>query len=111
MAAIVRICGTAKMVELAPSPGTDWTDDERAEIDRLEPFWRSADNWELECGYTDTGDPWCIIYDRRQDRIVLHIARIERCYVIVWPSRLRSVTRATMASAIDIALSELALMT
>ena len=41
--------------------------------------------WSLDCDHTDAGDPWCVIYDQQHHRIVLHIARIERRYVVVWP--------------------------
>jgi hypothetical protein len=95
------------MVGIAPSPGTDWTDDERAEIDRLEALCRSNKHWELECSHTDAGDPWCVVYDRQHHRIVLHIARIERRYVVVWPARQRSMSAATLEKAINIALSEM----
>ena len=95
------------MVALAPSPGTDWTDDERAQITRLEALCRVRDSWELECRQTDAGDPWCIIYDRHQHRIVLHIGRIERRYVVVWPAVRRSETRTTIEDAVEIALAEL----
>jgi hypothetical protein len=94
------------MVGLAPSPGTDWTDDERAHIERLERLCNTQ-RWELECSHTDAGDPWCVVYDRDQHRIILHIARLERRYVVVWPSRERSASRATMAATIDLALEQI----
>jgi hypothetical protein len=99
------------MAAMAPSPGTDWTDDERADIGRLETLCRSTKNWEMECSFTDAGDPWCVIYDCHENRIVLHIARIDRRYVVVWPSRQRSVNTATMKTAVDMALAELVSMT
>jgi hypothetical protein len=101
---------SAGMVALAPSPGTDWTHDERAQIDRLEALCRTRDYWEPECRHTDAGDPWCIIYDRHQHRIVLHIARIERRYIVVWPALGRSDKRATIEGAVEIALTELVSM-
>jgi hypothetical protein len=95
------------MAGMAPSPGTDWTEDERAHIGRLETLCRSIEHWEMECSSTDAGDPWCVIYDRDGHRIVLHIARIERRYVVVWPPRRRLMNTATMNAAVDIALAEL----
>ena len=68
---------------MAPSPGKEWTDDERSHIGRLETLCRSIDHWEMDCGFTDACDPWCVIYDRDEHRIVLHIARIDRRYVVV----------------------------
>ena len=99
------------MVRLVPSPGNDWTEDERAQIDRLKVLCRCTDAWELECSHTDAGDPWCIVYDRQRYRTMLHIARIDRRYVVAWPPLRRSMTTATMERAIDIALSELVSMT
>jgi hypothetical protein len=49
-------------------------------------------------------DPWCVVYDREHHRIILHIARIERQYVVVWPREQRSAKTAIMALAIDMAL-------
>ena len=70
---------------------------------------RSIAHWEMECSFTDAGDPWCVIYDRREHCIVLHIARIDRRYVVVWPRRRRSVN--TMKAAVDMALADLVSMT
>jgi hypothetical protein len=55
----------------------DWTADERAEIRRLEKFCEASDDWILECSHTDAGDPWCVVYDERHQRSVVHIARFE----------------------------------
>jgi hypothetical protein len=98
------------MAAMAPSPGTDWTEDERTHIGRLETLCRRVEHWEMECSFTDACDPWCVIYDRHEHRIVLHIARIDRRYVVVWPSQ-RSVNMATMNAAVDKALAELVSMT
>ena len=59
----------------------------------------------MECSHTDAGDPWCVIYDQQQHRIILHIARIDRRYVLVWPTR--SAIAPTIDRAIHIALAEL----
>ena len=99
------------MVGMAPSPGTDWTDNERAHIGRLETLCRSTDHWEMECSFTDAGDPWCVIYDLQEHRILLHIARIDRRYVVALPLRRPSVNTATMKIAVDMALAELVAMT
>jgi hypothetical protein len=63
--------------------------------------------WELVCDHTDAGDPWCIIYDRWSGRTALHIARIDRRYVIVCPLRQMSAWTATIQSAIEFALREI----
>jgi hypothetical protein len=57
----------------------------------------------------DIGDPWCIVYDQEQHRIILHITRIEGQYVVVWPREQRSAKTAIMALAIDMALEGLKL--
>ena len=97
------------MTRLPPSPGTDWTDHEREEIGRLEPLCRKLEHWELECTHTDAGDPWCVIYDRRREVVVLHIARIDRRYVVESPARERSVPAPTIEIAIDFAVTDLVL--
>jgi hypothetical protein len=95
------------MAELPPSPGTDWTDHERDEIGRLETLCRQIGHWKLECERTDAGDPWCVICDERREWIVLHIARIDRRYIVECPQRHRLMTMATIEEAVDIALDEL----
>jgi hypothetical protein len=93
------------MVTHASLPGSDWTDDERAQISRLESLCRSIEHWELDCRHTDESDPWC-----DEHRIMLHIARIDRRYVVVWPQSHRSINIATMETAVDMALAELVSM-
>jgi hypothetical protein len=90
-----------------PFHNQDWTEAERAEIRRLEKVCDASEHWTLECSHTDIGDPWCIIYDRQDDGIILHIARIERQYVVVWPREQRSAKTAIMAVAVDMALDRL----
>ena len=90
-----------------PRAGTDWTDDERAEIRRLENVCLASEHWSLECGHTDAGDPWCIVYDHHDQAIIVHIARIDRQYLTVWPREQRSTKSTIMAVAIDIAVEGL----
>jgi hypothetical protein len=92
---------------IPPHFGSDWTDDERAEIRRLEQLCDASQDWSLECSHTDAGDPWCIIYDQEQEGIILHIARIDGQYVVVWPREQRSAKTSFMALAIKIALDGL----
>jgi hypothetical protein len=61
----------------------------------------------VECEHTDAGDLWCIIYDQEPHRIVLHIARIERRYVAVWPREKRSAETSSMTAAVEMALERL----
>ena len=51
--------------------------------------------------------PGCIVYDHQHHRIILHIARIEGQYVVVWPREQRSAKTTIMALAIDMALNGL----
>ncbi len=94
-----------------PLRGKNWSEHERAEIGRLEAACSAADHWILECDHTDVGDPWCIIYDRQDHRIVLHIARIERRYVVVWPRAGRSAETLSMTAAVEMALERLRVST
>ena len=96
------------MLNLAPGPGNYWTEEEHAHISRLEALCRDVGHWELECKHTDVCDPWCVIYDKYQHKVVLHVARIDRRYIVVWPLQQRSVSRATMAAAVDLVLAEMA---
>jgi hypothetical protein len=98
------------MAALPPLPGTDWTDRERAEINRLGSNCHDRGNWHLECSHTDAGDPFCVVHDQHSDVVVLHIARIDRRYVIDSPARESSVTAPTIEAAIDIATTELELL-
>ena len=68
-----------------PLPGQDWTESERAEIRRLEKVCDAPEHWTLECSQTHIRRP--LVYQHR--RIILHIARIERQYVVVWPREQR----------------------
>ena len=60
--------------------------------------------------YTDAGDPFCVVYGQHPDDVVLHIAQIDRRYVVDAPGRTRSVTLPTIEVAIDIAITQLTLL-
>lgn len=92
-------------IMLPPPSGVSWTDAELSEIERLQPLCRGLRGWEVVCDQSDAGDPWSIIYDRTQERIIVHIARINRRYIAVFPMHARSYWTATLRSAIDIALA------
>jgi hypothetical protein len=87
--------------------GDDWTANERVEIHRLEKFCEASDDWLLECSHTDAGDPWCVVYDERHQRSVVHIARLERRLVVVMPRAQRVVYTTSMTAAVEMALNEL----
>jgi hypothetical protein len=78
------------------------------QIDRLKRACRRFDcYWDVECGCSDEGDPWCAVYDWRRDRLILHIARIDGRYVTVFAARLGSSSNPTLRAAIDAALTGL----
>jgi hypothetical protein len=92
---------------LAPSAGREWTDAELVEIRRLKESCESDGYKELECDQSDAGDPWCVIHDRSSGSVLLHIARIDRRYVVVFPSKKRAVHWfSTIRAAIELALQE-----
>jgi hypothetical protein len=95
-------------LSVAPRRG-DWTQQELGEIDRIRAVCEEHPGFaELECSHTDEGDPWCIVYVRNSGRIILHIARIDRCYVIVAPRQAMSSRSTSMTDAVEIALRQLA---
>ena len=58
----------------------------------------------LECSHSEEADPWCVLYDPRDHSIILHIARIDRRYVVVFGSERPPKRMATVAGAVDTAL-------
>jgi hypothetical protein len=92
---------------LAPSTGREWTEAELVEIHRLKVSCEKRRHYALTCDQTDAGDPWCVIHDRSLDSIVLHLARIDRRYVVVFPSD-KTAARwfSTIRAAIDLALQQ-----
>jgi hypothetical protein len=84
----------------------DWTASERQHIAQLETLYKRDRDWELEYGRTDTGDPWCVVHNLPRDALV-HIARIDRRYVVAWPQEQRSVSFASIKAAVDMALCEM----
>ena len=95
---------TASFGKAAPSQG-GWSNRELREIDRIRAACGNHLQLEMALGESDEGDPWCVISDR--ERILLHIARIDRCYVIARPCRSRLQTATSIRAAADLALSGL----
>jgi hypothetical protein len=81
----------------------DWTEAEDAEIARLARVCNG--NFELECSHTDEGDPWCVV--REGPTIILHLAKIDRRYVIAFPQEGRCENPGTMRAVIDRAVEAL----
>lgn len=95
------------MSMLAPSTGREWTEAELVELSRLRESCETHGHQELTCDQTDAGDPWCVIHDRSSDSILLHLARIDRRYVVVFPSN-KTAARwfSTIRAAVDLASKE-----
>jgi hypothetical protein len=99
------------MANRAPLPVTtrrgDWTQQELCELDRIRVRCLPHSSFELQCSHTDEGDPWCIVYERERERIVLHIARIDCRYVMARASHAKLFTASSLSAAINAALDEL----
>jgi hypothetical protein len=93
---------------LPPASGAAWTDAELGEIERLKAICSEHKDWELECDRSDSGDPWAVIYDSAQEWTVVHLARIDRRYVAVFPTLARLYRAATLRSAIDVVVTRVA---
>lgn len=100
-------CQNARMPTLAPSHGHDWTESELRELKRLSEACLGFDQWSLEVDKTDAGDPWCIIFDRRRQWAVVHVARIDQRYVTALPVGQRCSWSMSLTAAIDIALAQI----
>jgi hypothetical protein len=94
---------------LLPPNAPDWSAEELAEIDRLKASCEASVCWETNCSHTDEGEPWCAVFDREApDAVLVHIARIDRRYVVVWPQGGRTVTTTSIKAAVDLAVAEVA---
>jgi hypothetical protein len=93
-----------------PPGQADWSDREGREIARIRAACADHPPLELEGGRTDEGDPWLIVcaHEPGRECIVLHLARIDRCYVIVLPRLYRLDRTVSLTHAVDTALRELA---
>ena len=106
------------MGQCPPKAGTDnvvcgppiyhgcWSIPERVQIERIRYLCEKCPQLEFDGGQTDEGDPWCIVYDQAGHQIILHIARIDRRYLIVCPGK-GSEKAASIRTAIEIALKRL----
>ena len=95
------------MPSWAPADQGCWSDWELCEIDRIRAACEECAALELEGGNSDEGDPWCIVYDRERKLVVLHIARINRRYLVVGPCQSRIHRTTYLTAAVETALREL----
>jgi hypothetical protein len=84
-----------------------WTIPERIQIERIRYLCEKCPQSEFDGGQTDEGDPWIIVYDRARDQVVIHIARINRRYVMMLASRPKALTATSLSAAINAALDDL----
>ena len=91
------------MSNIISLPRRDWTEAEDAEIARLAKT--CATRFQLECSHTDEGDPWCVVRESRSSTIIVHVAKIDRRYVVVFEGR--SQRPDTMGAAVDQAIEAL----
>jgi hypothetical protein len=98
---------TLRFGDPQPAYGRGWTQREVRAINRVRAACEKYPHLEMVAGESDEGDPWWILCDREGERILLHIARIDRCYVIAWPCRCRLRRIASIVAATDLALSGL----
>jgi hypothetical protein len=84
-----------------------WSIPERIQIERLRYVCDKCPQLEFDGGQTDEGDPWFVVYDCDREQVVLHIARIERRYVMARASRSKPLTAVSLSAAVDAALDEL----
>jgi hypothetical protein len=95
------------MRRLAPKTGDYWNEAELIEIERLRSACKAVSHWQVDCDRTDAGDPWCVVYDCQRHTTIVHIARIDRRYVVVCPMTDRSEWITTLDAVIDAALREI----
>lgn len=58
-----------------------WSDREKHELLRLHQAFPQPD-YEIDCGTSDRRDPWCVVTRSLHEEIIVHIARINRQYVV-----------------------------
>ena len=67
-----------------------WSIPERIQIERIRYLCEKCPQLEFDGGQTDEGDPWFIVYDHEHDLVVVHIARIDRRYVVLRHSEIHA---------------------
>ena len=90
-----------------PSHYGCWSVPESIQIERIRYLCEKCPQMEFDGGHTDEGDPWFIVYDRERKQVVLHIARIDRRYVIVRASRQKPLAVTSLSAAVNAALDDL----
>ena len=84
-----------------PEASVNWTSNEKSELERLRTAY-PLPQFEMECNSTEDGDPWCVVSDPSLDRVIVHIARIGRSYIVIHPERSVSTKVSQLKTAIDL---------
>jgi len=103
----VRVQAATVSFRTSPAHGRGWSQRELCEIDRVRAACENGPQLAMIGGESDEGDPWCIVCDREGERILLHIARIDCCYVVARPCRAGLRRTTSIATATDLALKGL----
>jgi hypothetical protein len=89
-------------IETLQKAQKNWSGSEKSELRRLHAAY-ARPYYEIECGLTEEGDPWCVVCDSMSGATVVHIARIGRCYTVVHSEKGISSTVVQIKTAIDVA--------
>jgi hypothetical protein len=73
-------------------------------IGRIRVACRVRPSLEFDGGQTDEGDPWCVVYDRQRDQVVMHMARIGSGFIIASPNQSKLQKPATPQAAVNAVL-------
>ena len=101
MRGLLVVPADRNQINFFPEASVNWTSNEKLELERLRTAYPSP-QFEMECDLTEDGDPWCVVSDSGLDRIIVHIARIGRNYIIIFPERNMSKRVAQIKTAIDL---------
>jgi len=86
---------------IAPGPGSDWTELELFQLRQLERLCAADSRLACEFGRTDEHDPWCIF--QAGEELFCCIARVDRRYILTFPSLNRTDAWATIDPLIEAA--------
>ena len=99
----VTVTDRISFEDTPPAHGRGWSQRELREIKRIRVACGNQFYVELAFGESDEGDPWCI-WEQEDEGVVLHIARIDSCYVIAGPCGSKLQTTTSITAATDLGL-------
>ena len=81
--------------------GADWSQQELADFYRAHRLLvQNGVAIGLDRGLSDTGDPWMVFYDTASEDVFLHIARFDRCCILVSETLRLHLSRASITDLI-----------